>query len=295
MNWEYLRSDEMKAAIEKSGGLCVMPLGCTEKHGQHMPLGTDALQVKHHVELAAEMEDVVVFPTGMWLGDMVGLQSRNTPEKVEKCHGGIGLSPHTLLTVMEELCDEIARNGFRKILIVNCHGGNKAFLDFFLRTQGYKQKNYATMVTHSWKEVVDKADVAYAYFKEHRAEYPMLTDSDMEVLKSFAEREGGWGGGHAHFMETAFMMGKYPELIATDRFELVSGLSTHKMDYLTDLGVTCKGGYAANYPNVISGYPSTGCTETIGQAFNLFCARRLAKIYKVLKEDEECVRIATGK
>lgn len=37
-----------------------------------------------------------------------------------------------------------------------------------------------------------------------------------------------------------------------------------------------------------------GCTETIGQAFNLFCARRLANIFKVLKEDEECIRIATG-
>lgn len=295
MNWEFLRSDEMAAAIEKSGGLCVMPLGCTEKHGQHMPLGTDSLQVKHQVELAAEMEDVVVFPTGMWLGDMIGVHSCDTPEKVARSQGGITLSPHTLLTVMEELCDEIARNGFRKILIVNCHGGNKSLLEYFLRAQGYKNKNYATMYTHAWKKVVDKADVAYTYFTEHREEYPMLTDSDMEVLKSFAEREGGWGGGHAHFMETAFMMGAYPELIATDRFDLVSGLSTHKMDYLTDLGVTCRGGYAANYPNTISGYTSTGCTETIGQAFNLFCARRLANIFKVLKEDEECVRIATGK
>lgn len=294
MNWEFLRSDEMASAIKKSGGLCVMPLGCTEKHGEHMPLGTDSLQVKHHVELAAELEDVVIFPTGMWLGDMVPLQSRNAPETVAKCHGGIALSPHTLLTVMEELCDEIARNGFRKILIVNCHGGNLPFLNFFLRAQASKKKNYATMVVQDGKEVVNKADVAYNYFKEHRADYPMLTDSDIEVLKSFAEREGSWGGGHANFMETAFIMGEYPELIATERYELVSGLSTHRTDYLTDLGVACTGSYDANFPNVISGYPSTGCTETIGQAFNLFCARRLARIFKVLKEDEECIKIAKG-
>lgn len=290
MNWEYLRSDEMKAAIEKSGGLCVLPLGCLEKHGPHLPLGTDSMKAKACVEQAAEMEDVVIFPTGLWLGDVMGAHARINP----KSPGYIGLNPHTLLTVLEELCDEIARNGFRKILIVNSHGGNKALLSFFLRCQGYNQKNYATIVAQHRPLYTKKVELAYPYFLEHRAEYPMLTDEDMETLKNYAEN-GGFGGGHADFSETANIMGYWPELVAEDRYEVESGLSTHKGDYLKELGVDCKGAWGANYPNAYSGKAPHGCSKTIGEAMNLACARNLAHIFKVLKNDEECVRIATGK
>ncbi len=294
MNWEYLRSDEMKAAIEKSGGLCVIPIGCMEKHGSHLPLGTDALQARATVEKAAELEDVVVFPTGMWLGDLIGIQSRTTPEKVQRQHGGISLSPHTLLTVMEELCDEIARNGFRKILFVNAHGGNKPILNFFLRAQGYKNKNYATMVTSVGDKITADPALLKEEFLAHREDYPMVTDEDLEVLQAFADK-GGYGGGHGHASETLRILAAYPELVAADRYEAEDGSSTHRSDYLKELGVECKGAWGANYPNCLSGFPSTGCTHTLGVGLVLYSARRLANIYKVLKKDEECVRIATGK
>ena len=293
MNWEFLSSDEMAADIEKSGGLCILPIGCTVRHGPHMPLGTDSLEVKAHVELAATIEDVVIFPTAMWLGDMIGIHGH--PRSTEVNHGAISLNPHTLLTILEELCDEIARNGFRKILIVNCHGGNSSVLNYFLRAQGYKNKNYATMLTGSPAPETCKGQLAYPYFLEHRDEYPMLTDSDMEVLKGFYEREDGFGGGHAHFPETAWIMGAYPGLIAEDRFELENGYSTGRSKHLKELGVSVTRQWAADYPYAYSAHPSTGCTETIGQAFNLCCSRRLANIFKVLKADEECVNIATGK
>ncbi len=291
MNWEFLRSDEMAEAIEKSGGLCVLPLGCSEKHGPHMPVGTDGLQGKFTCEMAAELEYAVVFPTGFWLGDMVAVHGKGEKSTNK---GAISLNPHTLLTVLEELCDEIARNGFRKILIVNAHGGNKPLLDFFLRAQGYKNKNYATMVTFICDKVSHKAQEAYPYFLEHRAEYPMLTDQDLEVLKDYASRPDGFGGGHADFSECSWMMGQYPHLIAEDRYDLESGRSTKRGQYLTDLGVTCFGGYNAKFPNAFDGYAPHGCSQTIGQAMNLYNARRLAHIFKVLKEDEECVKIATG-
>ena len=49
MLWENLREEEFKDAIKKSGGLCILPVGCLEKHGQHLPVGTDAekLSVSH--------------------------------------------------------------------------------------------------------------------------------------------------------------------------------------------------------------------------------------------------------
>lgn len=288
MNWEYLRSDEMAAAIEKSGGLCVLALGCLERHGPHLPLGTDSLACKTAVELAAELEYAVVFPTGMWLGDVVGSHALEKP----KYPGFIGLNPHTLLTVLEELCDEIARNGFRKILICNAHGGNTGLLDYFLRAQGYKKKNYATLWTRIYDNISANPERLLAHIEANRAEYAMVTEADCDVLRKFIDM-GGFGGGHADFEETARIMGAYPQLVAQDRYELESGLSTHRSDYLSAMGVNCTNGWGANHPNHFDGFSSAGCTETLGQAINLYTARRLAKIFKVLKADEECVKIAT--
>lgn len=42
MLWQNLREEEFEGAIERSGGLCVLPIGCLEKHGQHLPVGTDS-------------------------------------------------------------------------------------------------------------------------------------------------------------------------------------------------------------------------------------------------------------
>ena len=50
VKWEELTSPDFKTAVEKSGGTCVIPLGIIEKHGPHMPLGTDLIDVR---EIAA--------------------------------------------------------------------------------------------------------------------------------------------------------------------------------------------------------------------------------------------------
>ena len=58
--WEYLREEEFKGAIKESGGLCVMVLGCLEKHGQHLPVGCDSIKGDGIVKEAAKLEDVVI-------------------------------------------------------------------------------------------------------------------------------------------------------------------------------------------------------------------------------------------
>ena len=149
MLWENLREEEFDAAIERSGGLCVLPIGCIEKHGEHLPVGTDSLVCESLVRDAAERSDVVVFPSAKWLGDVSCYHAVERPEASDNL-GFIGISPETLMLVLGELCDEIARNGFTKILIVNGHGGNDPWLDFFTRAQFYKKKSYVTMWTFAY-------------------------------------------------------------------------------------------------------------------------------------------------
>lgn len=292
MNWENLREDEFKGAIERSGGLCVLPLGCLERHGSYCPVGTDPIKAIAIAEEAAQLEDVVVFPTGMWLGDVFGAHSLTDPFSVKKA-GYIAINPRTALDLLEQLCDEIARNGFRKILFLNSHGGNWPMLNFFLRTQEYNRKPYATMHTNVRCKTVYKPDTFYEFALEHRQEYPMLTDTDMEILKGWAEK-GSWGGGHADYTEAASVMGIAPELIATDRIEIDTDQNLHRSDYLSDWGISIVSGWDANHPNAMSGYIPYGLSQTIGQAMNTCCARHLAKMFKMLKEDEECVRIASN-
>lgn len=292
MKWEYLREEEFEAAIERSGGLCVLPIGCMEKHGQHLPVGCDSIHARGLVELAAEQEDVVIFPTAMWLGEVTGYHAlQGELPKLHRNRGGIGLKTSTLLLLLEELCDEIHRNGFRKILLVNGHGGNQQLLGQFVRAQGYEPKPYATMWTNGWATPDIRPDNMYRIVRQRQEEFSYLTEADLEAMERFART--GTGGGHADWMETAFMYAFCPEYVAADRFEAESGASTHRTDYLKEEGIRLTRDWESNFPNAYNGYPPIGCSENIGKAMTALAAERLARIFRMLKEDEDCVRMAT--
>jgi creatinine amidohydrolase len=62
VHWEELTAAEFQSATEQSQGTCLLPFGILEKHGSHLPLGTDLLDVRYAVLHAAEQEYAVVFP-----------------------------------------------------------------------------------------------------------------------------------------------------------------------------------------------------------------------------------------
>src|ERR1700727_883251 len=60
VRWEELSAAEFRQAIEQSKGTCLLPFGILEKHGSHMPLGTDLLNVRYASLHAAAEEYAVV-------------------------------------------------------------------------------------------------------------------------------------------------------------------------------------------------------------------------------------------
>ncbi len=60
--WEELTAAEFRDAIQLSKGTCLLPFGILEKHGPHLPLGTDLLNVRHASLQAAQQEYALVFP-----------------------------------------------------------------------------------------------------------------------------------------------------------------------------------------------------------------------------------------
>ena len=290
MKWEYLREEEFPDAIKKSGGLCVMCLGCLEKHGQHLPVGTDSLKGDKIVELAAEKAGVVMFPTAMWLGDVVSSHAVADPSERKK-YGFVGINPQTLLRVLEELCDEIARNGFTKILLCSSHGGNTSLLNYFVRAQGYNKKKYATMVCRAYdlggelrpENMLERAKADPEYFS-------MLTEEDYATLERFAQP--GTTFGHGCFGETMLVQGTYPDLVRLDRCDAEDGISTHRSDYLKEFGIiSFTYAWPSNFPNSYAGTPPFGCSKALGDAAVKMSVDRLANIFEKIRDDEECLKM----
>jgi creatinine amidohydrolase len=135
-HWEELTAAEFQSAIERSKGTCLLPFGIVEKHGPHLPLGTDLLKVRYEALHAAEQEYAVVFPE-YYFGQI--FEAQHEP-------GTIAYSTHLQLELLQETTDEMARNGCKKVIIVNGHGGNEHLLPFFAQTQLEKAHDYVVYV-----------------------------------------------------------------------------------------------------------------------------------------------------
>src|SRR5437868_4449086 len=134
--WEELTAPDFVQAIHQSQGLCVLPFGIIEKHGPHLPLGTDLLDVRFAVSNAVKQEYAVVFPE-YYFGQI--FEARQQP-------GTLAYSLSTQLTLLQETVSEMARNGCKKIVIVNGHGGNQSLLPLFGQAQLANQRDYVVYV-----------------------------------------------------------------------------------------------------------------------------------------------------
>jgi creatinine amidohydrolase len=104
MQWEELTSADLAEAV-KDTSVCILTMGVVEKHGEHLPLGTDYLSGHRIACLAAQKEAAVVFPS-FYFGQIY--EARCFP-------GTIAIKPNLLINLIEAVLDEIGRNGFKKL------------------------------------------------------------------------------------------------------------------------------------------------------------------------------------
>jgi creatinine amidohydrolase len=136
VKWEELTAADFRAAIQQSKGTCLLPFGILEKHGPHLPLGTDLLNVRHVSLQATQQEFALVFPQ-YYFGQI--FEAKHEP-------GTVAYSMELQLKLLQETTDEMARNGCKKVLIVNGHGGNEHLLPFFAQAQLDKPHDYVVYV-----------------------------------------------------------------------------------------------------------------------------------------------------
>lgn len=131
--WDELSAPEWPAALEKSARTCILPIGILEKHGPHAPLGNDLIHVREIAARVTKNEYAVVFPDYFY-GQIN--EARHQP-------GTFALPSNLIFELLQATCDEIARNGFNKIIILNGHGGNPEFIKFFMQSLLNKRHDYA--------------------------------------------------------------------------------------------------------------------------------------------------------
>jgi creatinine amidohydrolase len=149
MRWTELTSDEL-GGMPRDRTVILFPVGSMEIHGSHLPLGTDGLVITKIAEMAAEQEPPSLVLPG--LDYAYASENAHFP-------GGISLSANTLISVIEETCDEVSRNGFRKIIIMNGHGGNNHILRAIQRDMLRKRRDYITyLYPEPWSPVRKEID-----------------------------------------------------------------------------------------------------------------------------------------
>lgn len=265
MLWENLREEEFKDAIEKSNGVCIVPIGSLEKHGQHLPVGMDSIAAHKWCELAAEKEYAVVFPT-IYCGDMIGARDA----------GVIAYSPELLMQILKETCREIARNGFDKIVFVSGHGGNKPLISFFQRAFRHEKSPYAVF---DCSMSCDYAAPKVLLEKD----YDYLTDEDKEILRDFVAKNKDYG--HACFIETGWMYAIRPETVRLDKLYQEDASSTHLYDKFLENNIISSNWWDGNWPNAYQCDIHEGMNERIARAMLQAAVEKLSSQIKFVKEE----------
>lgn len=111
----HMSTAEVRDFLTRSD-LVIIPLGSLEQHADHLPIGTDFINGVERCKLIAQERDVLVAPVLM-LGQ--------SPYHMG-FPGTITLRAETILQVHMEAVESLIRHGFRRFIIMNAHGGNRA-------------------------------------------------------------------------------------------------------------------------------------------------------------------------
>src|SRR5882762_3526213 len=248
VHWEELTAADFRQGIHRSQATCLLPFGILEKHGPHLPLGTDLLDVRYSALHAAEQEYAVVFPE-YYFGQIA--EAKHQP-------GTVAYSREMQLALLQETTDEMARNGCKKVIIVNGHGGNDSLLPFFAQTQLDKPHDYVVYV-----------------FDERTPQSggpPKKTSIDM----------------HAGESETSKMMISRPDTVHLDRAANESGADQHRQNLPEGLytGIW----WYARFPNHYSGEGSAA-TKELGEYQMKWWIDSVVKAIRAVKADEVSLKL----
>lgn len=251
--WDELVASDWPKALDSSSRTCILPIGILEKHGPHAPIGSDLIHVREWAARATKKEYAVVFPDYFY-GQIY--EAKHQP-------GTFALPAKLVLELLDATCEEIARNGFNKIVIINGHGGNPNLLRFFVQSQLERRRNYAV------------------YFFEPTPD-STLNDQVRRLRKSDAATDQ-----HAGERETSTLLYLRPDLVKMDSATRESGANQKRLS-IPDVYTAIW--WYASYPNHYAG-EGAKATQELGKVITGYTVEKLAIALKAIKADTKTLQL----
>jgi len=179
-------SPELEARLAEKPATVVVPLGSTEQHGPHLPLGTDTRIAGALAErLSRRLPHALVLPALAF-----GIASEH-----QSFAGTIAIAEETFMAFLSDVLRSLARHEPSEILLFSAHGGNDAFL----------RKHHDLLA-----EASAPAQFLLASVPDR------ITESlcSLAAESGVSEGEAGW---HAGELETSMMLGLQPASVRTDQ------------------------------------------------------------------------------
>lgn len=178
MTWQHV--DELDRST-----VVVVPFGAMEQHGAHLPLETDTLIGQEVVRRLDEecSRRLLVLPC-QWLG--LSTHHMSFP-------GTLSASVDTYLALAGDIIGSIAQAGFKKILVLNSHGGNVSALDLVLTKSRLRYPDARIVLITYWNAAA-------------------------RLLRAVRESAEG-GMGHAGELETSLLLAAKPNVVRTGRMQ----------------------------------------------------------------------------
>jgi creatinine amidohydrolase len=179
---------EVEERLQEDGqDVALIPLGSTEKHGAHIPLGTDSYVTMEVVKRVAAEADVVYSPLMPF-----GYSPHHMGRHLEGA-GTITLAAETYRRVMHDVARSLIYHGFKRIVFVSHHGSNTKPIDELMRALRYQTGAFISFYkTPTEREATVVAD----------------------LFDNPPEETPGW---HSSELETACLMATAEELVDMDR------------------------------------------------------------------------------
>ena len=183
--FEYLSWPEVKNISNDLRSTIIWPFGAVEQHGPHLPLATDSIFVDEIIcevlKLIPSDQPIKKLPT-QYLGF--------SPEH-KGFDGTISLSSNLITSMIKEVGVQLADMGFKRLILINAHGGQISLLNTAARELRSVAPNIAVFPCFLWKGVDGLSD--------------LLTTTEIE------------NGLHASLAETSLMMALKSELVGDQR------------------------------------------------------------------------------
>ncbi len=252
MEWLKVTGPRLRKYVAKGNAVAVLPCGSLEKHGEHLPLGTDTLNTEAICRKACEKAGAIMLPAMPYL----------YVHEMKASAGAISLSAPTIFAVLDEVLDEVSRNGIKKIVLVNGHGGNSALLLAYLQGLPGRGKDYAV----------------YNVFVSAAADR-----AKMERAKKMSKAK--LPGGHADDGETDVTYYQFPRLVDVKAISRDASAGASRLDF--DISpARAQTWWYAEYPDSLAGDPRFPSKER-GRLLVEAMVEGLADLIERIRRDEK--------